>query len=511
MTTHRPASQPRPGYGLALLGACTLPAALYAELPGSQALGLAGLGALGLASRWRYATICAAALIGYVASSAAPPFAMALLTGLGLLVLVHPIRRHRVHRVVVGAGIGLSLLIVGVTLGASGRDGEGLLIRLGGGLVMGALAATAAEASCRAGARWRRGAAVVSALAALILAAPPWQSAPTLPGHRIALAALTSLSSPADLARDPAALAALERLRVGGHGAAAHLWVAMAVLQNATPDRIRSACPRSVDGDLGGGWRPWVEQGRLICRSLNGLPEQGAALLAGTPAPHLIRLRGDLLLEAGRLAEGVATARAAATAGDPFARRNAVRALVDRNRLAEAYGVADPADALTTLWVEPERDGPALWAAWNAALDLTTLGSPERLGLQPMDAPGRLLSLIDPERRHRVLVTHTRYGTRFGVTLPLPPGRRIPGVITLTVRNRRGLEVVLGTDDGARLTYSCAPFRPAPQETVLSLPGAACAGTWATVAVTPGTVLSGTLTAFLMRGDFALAALEIQP
>ena len=312
----------------------------------------------------------------------------------------------------------------------------------------------------------------------------------------------------------PATVAALERLRAAGFADAAHAWVGMAVQQAAMPDVLRRFCPKGDEEALAPGWQAWVRLGKKACAAVAGAPELGVGALASARHPALLRLRADLLAEMGDIA-GMANAyhEAAHAGGDAIALRAGVAALLARNRRDEAVALADPADALTGLWLRPTTVSAEAWQAYNQALDLRGLRSPRRVGVGDGSYPSLFLPVFDPVLGDHVLAVVGRRLDMLQRSLPLPPGGMVPRRIRVLLKIEHGFALRLRSVAGAAVDYECAVAPPAGgvSGAVVSLPVAGCVRhKWQELVVMPRTHLQGPLLSMVLAGAFELAAIWVE-
>jgi hypothetical protein len=234
---------------------------------------------------------------------------------------------------------------------------------------------------------------------------------------------------------------------------------------------------------------------------------------AGGGAEEL-RLQAELLFEQGLVSSGIDRFERAAALGDPFARRNAVALLVARRRFEQARAFADTTDPFTTLLQGLGAfDDARLWRALNDAL-APRKASASLCGIEPIDAPGTLVLRVLPSGAS-AWQSDSRYSDRFAVSLPVPPGGVLPGVIELAAVTRRHLELGFVSQSGSRLTYTCRAFAPRSGERVVPLPASLCQNAGLVrltpLADWPEHRAPDLITAFELRGSYSLSVLRLYP
>lgn len=486
---------PPPAAWAAALGLVAIAGAV--GQPWGRSLGGAALGALayagGAALPWAPEGLAAAALACLATAAALPSrlrgrvtvgvAAVAPAFGLVYGSLESGAVRGQFGALVVGLSLGVCCVLAWVAASGPSSSLLGRRVVAAIGLMVGFCAAARIETGSVAG-------------------IPAWQSA----SRRL----LNSRRCDA-----PAARQELVSLRMAGFRDAGYVWAAAAVEENGTPQLLRRFCPRrGRDGVASEICTQEVAKGGAACRAaLHKWPEQGARqfLVAGlSPSPSLQRLRGDLLMEAGAVAEALDAYAEAAQMGDTFARRDAVRELIERGREAEArelgHGVADPQ---VRTWLDGRYAGAV--AAWNQGMAFATLEPPRRVGVRTRATPGAFLPVFSRSLGRHVATTLTRYASGFAVEVPPPPGSRHPLALRLEVQRRRYLRVDIKSD-GRWQAFLCGddPFRSrvSRQMPVSTLPAPACGGDWGVARVAlPNTPVE----ALTLWGDFSLASLQVVP
>lgn len=438
-------------------------------------------------------------------------------------------RGSRLPVAVVAAVVAVALMLVRTVLlrtgwaaeaELAGRHAVALVLGLGAGLgiegVLGALRTDERR-------RWRSASLTLAGLLSLVavrvgsIAAAP----PSFPGWSEA-----AWRAEADRAAGVELLAALEHLQAAGFRDAGLARVGLLAESNADVAALRQACRlgrRSVGAaaltaDL-------QALGEIACGAVGRWPEAGArALLAAEEGPgHAARLRlaADLLMEAGRIDEALARYAAAAARGDGHALRAGVRALLDRgrNELAARFAAEHGAlgDARVHLWLAdagalpPEAPQPspgALLAAWNALLDFTVPEPAQRRGMVVLGRPGELRFVFDTGRRRLALQPVTQVTMEYVVGLPLPPDRKVPESLEVSIRNKRGFRLAFATNEGA-LAYGCNAWPSSASERYVELPAESCDGSWQTLRLRPAAELSGELSRLELAGVYLLEYLRI--
>jgi hypothetical protein len=465
-----------------------------AALPPAYVGGLLVFAGLAL---WRAAahSVWAALAMGAVAylGDAAAPFAawrLGLLTVLALVVVVLAERPWLPLALVT-----VSLAGVGWVLGHSVWAAEASLL---GRLATGLAAFTAAFVGTRLTADRR-----LHWLALAALALPCWRGLTVAPG-------LPAAATLAAQLRDANDTAVLEQLRAAGYRDAGYAWAAAAVRQNSDPEQLRSFCPGKSGGRgdiLDGRFASDVAMGKSACTAVLAWPEVGAAQLLAENNPALKRLGGDLLMDAGAVDQAVTAYARAEAEGDAFARRDAAQALLRRGRRDLAAHLSAH-DAAVDLWLDPDRDEPALWQTWSTLHDYADLAPAARRGDWPSDLPGKTHAVFDAQLGRRVLATRSRYAQGFALALSPTPAHKMPARLTLVAKSLRGLRVYL---EGAQhsLVYACDEPSVSPGDTFEPLPDSVCAGEWGTAVLEPK--LADSLTRIVLRGDFRLASISAEP
>jgi hypothetical protein len=528
-----------------VIGALYLvPVALEADLPMAWRV-VGAILALAAVFPWRWAW----RWLGLVGAScvyvgvAATPFSTPRL-GLGLvallLLLATAPARRRVFGLALTALVALTVGLAYNVLSRSGWPADAILLcRLATGLVFGggwtiALLRLAGGGIAVSSRRLRVGAASAVGLALVVGLFASHDGGAALPHWSQSAAALEPV--------DPTTLTLeredrdgyLEELRTAGFSDPAYATVALAALANADPESLRRWCPkRERPGALGQAWREQIEVGRLICRELGRWPEEAARELsgavgcdppglladmchgqAGLSAPWrgmLLRLAADLLMDAGLVPAARAIYSEAAAAGDRFALRDAVRALLDRSRADEAAAVVDLSDALSRAWLGSSLDPANMWRAWSHSLDFSHLPSPRRSGVVPIGAPGKVTTFVDPVLGRRVATSLAKYVLASGSVVPVPPGGGVPAELRLWFRSRRGFQLNLYPKEGPGLAYGCAdPQRP-DRYVYVRLPDAGCRGEWDQATLRPAELLKGPLARVELMGEYSVAEIVAVP
>lgn len=432
------------------------------------------------------------------------------LLGLAIIIAQSPARRRLG---LLAAGVGISLACVWWVLRHSAWQGEA--DRLGSlwtGLAAAALAFLALRAILRG--RPAHGTLIMIAAIAGLAAARQFFLPPdgdsVLPAWRSLALSLNQAPTLAEgRLLGQAEIGTLERLRAAGSRDAAYAWSAIALSQNADLAMLRAACPRQGwTGALNAAWDPWIAIGQRACAAATAWPETGAQDLAAASQGLLLRLRGDLLMEAGAVALAVEAYNAATTAGDYFAQRDAVAALLARNRPDEARELAGVEDPLQQVWLHADDASPSAWQAYNHALDFVTLAAPSRTGLITITGPGDLGLVYDAGLGRRVLSTLPSYAGTFAMTVAPPPGGQVPAQLRLMVKKRADVWLQLVNDRNEVVLYGCGP---STDPRVLPLPAMLCAGNWTEAQLAPQQALQGTLRSITLGGDFLLAYLAASP
>lgn len=453
----------------------------------------------------------AGALLGAATAAAAQPWALApgasaAAVATALLASALLPKHQRTPALGVTLLLAAISLLIGIVLHVSGWDTalEGWRRCATAGAVAGAGAVGTAGwlgEVPRGPRRWGVGAVSLVALAASALrpvAIPHWQGGLD------------------PLPQDPTAMApaALERLITAGVADAAWAWVSLAAQNNASVQTLRRRCPQRAQGPRLRGWEIGVDGGRQLCEALEGTVTDVARRLAkiqGPTAAAAQRLRGDLLMAAGRLEEADAAYTAAIEQGDPWASRMRVRGWLDRGRGEGAKNRANVADPWQRLWLDGAAPGArsesTLWTAYNETLEFRGVRLPTQVGGRLTGAPGTLLSYYDVDRAHRAMVTKTPYDDAFGVRLPLPPGRRVPRRLRALMRARRGLTWTLTEEGGDVLRYGCGL---SDSDGLKPLPAAVCDGDWTEIELHPAEQLSGPLRSIEIHGDFHVAYIRAE-
>jgi len=476
---------------------------------------LAGLAALGLLPGVlaRLAVVAAAALLGYAFGLTASP-SLALTGGVAALAACRLAALPRGPRGRAIAATAACLAALGAVYVVLWRGHfaaeEAFLGALGIGLAAGVAAYTAAYEVVLASGSRRLAVgtvAVAVAAAALSLARPAAGRDAQLPGWRPALAALRAMRD----CRAPAAVVALERLRVGGYRDAALALAGVALLDNADPSTLRGLCPRrgtargvaEACGEL-------VELGYASCAAVSEPDEVGARALADSSHAALQRLRGDLLFEAGELEPGIDAYSRAVVLGDELGGADVVRGLLDRGLGARAASLAAtlPMHPRIALWLGGPGDARV---AWNESLRFDTLEPPSRVGVVLSAAPGELTAVFDHTLARWTLSVTSRYLDSFVMTMPLPPGGGVPQHLSMRLKDRTGVTLEFVNTRGESLTYACAPSFDRPTQKQRPLPAAVCDGLWGEADLHPGAELAGPLARWTLAGEFSLAEVALAP
>jgi hypothetical protein len=461
-------------------------------------------------SRARLA-VAAAGLTAY-AGGAALPWHVATLAGACLLALGGLAVMDR-GRSLAAATAGMVALALGLVAGVLAEGvWEPEALRLGSlavGLALGAAAASGAWGMMESGREGLRQLVPSLTLAALVVLATRNALAPApigLPAWQRAVSTLEAASDP--WARQ--SLLALDDLETSGSADAADALVALSLDANADPLLLRRLCPRRGRHDLDGPWRARIELGKRLCDAVRGWPEDGSRALASVGGPEVTRLRADLLMEAGLVPPALALYARASRRGDRFADRDAVLALLDRGRLSEAHTLGFLHDPSVALWLGAAQATPELWEAWNKLLDFDSLEPAGRRGLIVVDGVGELPGVYDREIGRRVVVTRTRFGTRFGVALPPTPAGAVPRVLEVWLEPQGAAVVEVHGANGTSASVECMTAAVAQATYGNAIPPGLCSDGWHQVRLDLSSV-QAPLTSIIVRGELRLARVRAEP
>lgn len=334
----------------------------------------------------------------------------------------------------------------------------------------------------------------------------------------------------------------LETLRVAGALDAEYVWLTLALEENADLSVLKPVCATKAKRRvLSKAWNPWIQLGKLACTSAGMWPELGAKHLqkiadvvaeeaepvftrdqlhtrrisvrgATTWQAMLFRLQGDLLMDAGAVDAAAQAFKKAAQAGDTFALRDGVRALLDRNRIERAKEFSDnTTDPWIHLWLHADVEESTLWQAWNQTMRFDSLEPVARRGIMTTSFVGNRVAASNPTLEKIVASNFTYYTLGFYMQLPLPPKAKVPSQMWLLFRNRNSFRVNFVNTNGEVLTFACNTPKPMKDRTLKALPAHVCDRTWHEVHIEPAAFLKGPLQALYVQGQFDMAYMRAVP
>ena len=505
---------------LAALAAALVPLTTVAQV---RLTYLAVPAVLALSSRWlgsgaRWSAIAGSALLAGLGAAGIPPTPLLLWVFIVLACAVALADEPRAVRVIVVLITAITVVLVRRVLERAGwSDEDGAMTQLATGCFAAAVAGFALLWLTRPRSGGTSQAHVfalaVGACAAVGAGRIVIEQQPVVFPRWVPRAHALTAAAPNPGAR---ALLDLERLQNAGFRDAALARAGVLVSHDADVPTLEAACHVGYrEPQLAASWAGRVALGDLACRAVGAFPERGAALLAreaerlrGRERATIEHLRGDLLMAAGNLEASLEAYARAGSAGDPWAASDAVRALLDRNRVDEARAFAskqpasDRVQARLALWLgEPGPTEATALEAWNELLDFTTLAPLSRRGAA-ISGRGRALMMVDADTGRESLTAVSEDLAAFAVSVPLPPRRVVPEELTFAMRARPAYRVDLTNDRGQRLVFACGLGGiDSPSETTVDL-GEACA-TGGEVTVTPRRWMTGELTSLDLVGGFS--------